>query len=164
MGVGELVGWPAQISPRPRSMALSWLAPTSKPLMNCWSECRGKFYVSNAVGYHDTGQLQDICEEFRGGSSIYSVAAVRVLEPDQWLIKVSICKQRNVDKRVYSRTHVILYSFHNKSFSFYEGGEQVQRDQEMNGIGVDDMKSTNNQYKVKKEYFPFKFHISIYLL
>lgn len=37
MGKGEVLSWPTQAPPRPRSVALSWLNPTPTPCMSCWS-------------------------------------------------------------------------------------------------------------------------------
>lgn len=53
----------------------------------------------------DTGQQQDIWEQFQRESYIESVAGARGLEQDQLLITMNICKQSCLSKGVCCVTH-----------------------------------------------------------
>lgn len=89
---GELLGWPTQPPPRPRSVALSWLTPTPTPCMSCWSYWRGWSCRTKVAGapWHraTTRYLTGISTV----SSSNSVAEARGLEPDHWHIAMNIFK------------------------------------------------------------------------
>jgi hypothetical protein len=86
-GLGDLVGWPTQLPPKPKFSPMSWPIPTSTPSMGCRNAWRDQSYRSKGSG---SVQQQDIWEDSRWGSSIDSIVEARGLQPNQWLIAANI--------------------------------------------------------------------------